>query len=416
MPCSSPAVDRAGFTCIPPAVGAAHVLVLPVVILLYVRVWLPFRYPGYEDDPVLCAYYKGENARNLFDNDGFKSTLNRAAIQKHQEWFLLTPVEQSRLVFDMLDKDSSGAIDAEELSAVLDSWHSAYTHNSLVSHEGRNKVQKLLELAKEGPVTFEIFHRHVAKGGIYTFTDGLRFDEENARDVEALKLIATFKMSPREKFDLAFKAFAGERGSMDRACFFRFSSEMLLPTGLMEFVVVPMILHMMDKDRDGVLTAEEMWEFRNTAIVRPLWQFFEQYNQARIVFEVLDVDDSGTVSVDELSELLMQWGMPEWEADATMKHLTSAPKVRLHILERPPRLCCVVRASHAARSRQHCTWMPSRRKSVAPHPPTRRWTFTNSTFTLSQSGSFPSTASNNHLTSTIARPKPRRHASTGNWV
>ena len=104
-------------------------MVMPICILFYVKIWLPWIHPNYEDDPVLGGYYKGENARNLFNNDGFKSTLVQAAIKHKQDWYMLTPVEQSRLVFELLDRDNSGTIDAGELQSALTAW----SHNASVN-------------------------------------------------------------------------------------------------------------------------------------------------------------------------------------------------------------------------------------------------------------------------------------------
>merc|ERR1712183_890377 len=60
----------------------------------------------------------------------------------------------------------------------------------------------------------------------------------------------------------------------------------------------------------GLVSFEEIYAFKHTAVLSPVWTFMEQHHRAKVVFETIDSDGSGTLSIAEIGALLISWGVP----------------------------------------------------------------------------------------------------------
>jgi len=296
----------AGFTCVPTALGGPSMLAVMVVVVLYSKAYLPWRYPDYENNAELHAYFKGESARNLFENVGFKKTLDKAAAQVNDDAFYeRTPAEQARLVFDVLDENKNGAIDVDELADVMAKWQ---------DDEMEDVVEKLHKIAKDGAVDFETFYRHVAQGGVYSLTSGIegRLQEETARLGEG---------DSKEKARLFFANHAsavdenGER-CMSMTDLEEFLRDMGMP---LTWLFVPAMRRIVDIDDDDLISLDEFHALQEKSAMVPMWKFMHKYHVASTVFGVIDTDGSGSISIEEIGEVLLTWGAPPDDVKIVVK-------------------------------------------------------------------------------------------------
>jgi len=207
----------AGLTCMPAALGAASTLGLMLAILIYPKLYLPWKYPNYENDVQLQAYYKGENARNLYTNDVFKESLNRA--------------------------------------------------------------------------------------------------------VASANLVPDYYMAPKQQAELWLKAYGSAKGPdgqvyMDLDDFTAFMKAWGMPC---LWLVAPLVRSIIDVDEDGLISFDEMYAFKHTSLLQPVWTFMQEHHKAKVVFETIDSDNSGSLSMAEISSMLMSWGVPPSEVRLVME-------------------------------------------------------------------------------------------------
>jgi Ca2+-binding EF-hand superfamily protein len=312
------AIILAGMTCAPPAVGTAHVLVLFLTVLLFQKVYLPLRYPDLENDFALSAYWKGENARNVYENDGFKNALSVAAEKEKASWYMLTPQEQANIVFKYLDRDHSGKLSIDELEKVFRMWFKQSSTNTLNS-AGIETIEKIKRrVGEKGGIDFADFERYVMKCGIYPFTQGIVVD--GTAHVEGVHpLLQLAGKSCREKAMLWFDSYATvEQSDGQKAVNLADLTQLFYDYGFpMLYLLVPIIWQITDANHDGIVTFEEFFSLRHTALITPVWKFMEEQHMARVVFETIDSDNSGSIDLDELAEVLMESGLPQGEAELT---------------------------------------------------------------------------------------------------
>jgi len=170
----------AGFTCMPAALGAASTLGLMLAILIYPKLYLPWKYPNYENDVQLQAYYKGENARNLYTNDVFKESLNRA--------------------------------------------------------------------------------------------------------VASANLVPDYYMAPKQQAELWLKAYGSAKGPdgqvyMDLDDFTAFMKAWGMPC---LWLVAPLVRSIIDVDEDGLISFDEMYAFKHTSLLQPVWTFMQEHHKAKV--------------------------------------------------------------------------------------------------------------------------------------
>ena len=170
----------AGLTCVPAALGAASTLGLVLAILIYPKVYLPWKYPNYENDVQLQAYYKGESARNLYTNDGFKESLNRA--------------------------------------------------------------------------------------------------------VASANLVPDYYMAPKRQAELWLKAYGSAKGPdgqvyMDLDDFTAFLKAWGMPC---LWLAAPLVRSIIDVDKDGLISFDEMYAFKHTSLLQPVWTFMQEHHKAKV--------------------------------------------------------------------------------------------------------------------------------------
>jgi len=207
----------AGLTCGPAALGVTWTLGLMLAILIFPKLYLPWKYPDYATNIQLQAYYKGENARNLYTNDGFKESLNRAVAR-----------------------------------------------------------------ANHGP---------------------------------------DYNMAPKQQAELWLKAYGSAKGPdgqvyMDLDDFTAFLKAWGMPC---LWLAAPLVRSIIDVDKDGLISFDEMYAFKHTSLLQPVWTFMQEHHKAKIVFETIDSDNSGRLSMAEIGLMLMSWGVPPTDVELVME-------------------------------------------------------------------------------------------------
>ena len=144
------------------------------------KLYLPWKYPNYETNIQLKSYYKGENARNLYTNDGFKESLNRA-----------------------VDRANHG----------LD-----------------------------------------------------------------------YNMAPKQQAELWLKAYGSAKGPdgqvyMDLDDFTAFLKAWGMPC---LWLAAPLVRSIIDVDKDGLISFDEMYAFKHTSLLQPVWTFMEEHHKAKV--------------------------------------------------------------------------------------------------------------------------------------
>ena len=238
----------AGLTCGPVALGVTSTLGLVLAVLIFPKLYLPWKYPNYETNIQLQAYYKGENARNLYTNDGFKESLNRAVAR-----------------------------------------------------------------ANHGP---------------------------------------DYNMAPKQQAELWLKAYGSAKGPdgqvyMDLDDFTAFLKAWGMPC---LWLAAPLVRSIIDVDKDGLISFDEMYAFKHTSLLQPVWTFMQEHHKAKVsdppgcdriscvsfhpafwddtirpattaqvVFETIDSDNSGRLSMTEIGLMLMSWGVPPSDVRLVME-------------------------------------------------------------------------------------------------
>merc|ERR1740129_2599741 len=103
-----------------------------------------------------------------------------------------------------------------------------------------------------------------------------------------------FQGDCHDKALLAFNDFAGSDGYMhvhDVELFLRFFGMPHM------WLLSPLLANILDRDHDGKISFSEFYAFKHSSLLVPVWQFMEKHHKAKIIFETIDTDQSGTIKI-----------------------------------------------------------------------------------------------------------------------